>query len=395
MTDLHPPPGPDDRRDLLVALGASQEVPRAVACRLAGRLGEWAARGWSTDADTARALGVPEHDLAAARELHRRAPEIARAERRRARSLGGRLVTRDDDEYPPALCDLDLPPPALWTRGATVREVSRSVAIVGSRRTDPYGREAAELFGRELAAVGLTVVSGFARGVDAAAHRGALRARETLSPVDAPGPVEPLPSSGRCRTIAVLGSGLGVDYPRGHRRLGDEIAASGALVTEFPCGVAPEPWHFPVRNRLIAALAAAVVVVRATPRSGSLITARLALDLGRDVFAVPGGIFDPRSHGTNALIADGAYPALEPRDVLEVLGVPVAPERTPTSDAPPRATGLRARILDTLVPAEPTPPEALASALAVPVDRLLGALLELELEGRVRRDPGPAFVKRP
>jgi len=371
------------RRDLLLALGASQEVPRPVSCRLAGRLDAWAARRWSDGEATARAIGVPSDALAAARALRREAPEIAREERRRAEALGGRIVTRGEVESPPALHDLDLPPPALWLRGAPIPAAGRSVAIVGSRRTDAYGREAAELFGRELAAAGLTVVSGFALGVDGAAHRGAL----------ASGPAP-------CRTVAVLGSGLGVDYPRGHRRLGERIVAAGTVVTEFPCGVSPEPWHFPVRNRLIAALAAAVLVVRATPRSGSLITARLALDLGRDVLAVPGGIFDPRSHGTNSLIADGAYPALEPRDVLDLLGVAPAPpseegDATSGADPGPRQAGLRGRVLQALVPAEPTAPEALAATLSEPVDRLLGVLLELELEGHVRREPGPAFVRRP
>jgi DNA processing protein len=393
MTEPVPSPLTEDRRDLLVALGASQAVPRSVACRLAGRLEEWAACRWSAGGAAARALGVPEDALAAARELRREAPGIARAERLRARELGGRVVTRDDPEYPPALSDLDLPPPALWIRGTAVPGAERSVAIVGSRRADPYGREAAELFARELAAAGLTVVSGFALGVDAAAHRGALTAAEDVAgEVGAAGP-----PAAPCLTVAVLGSGLGVDYPRGHRRLGERIAAAGAVVTEFPCGVAPEPWHFPVRNRLIAALAAAVLVVRAAPRSGSLITARLALDLGRDVFAVPGGIFDRRSHGTNALIADGAYPALETRDILEVLGVtpatPAVPEDGPGPGKKP--TGLRARVLDALVPAEPTAPEALAAVLSEPIDRLLGVLLELELEGRIRREPGPTFVRRP
>lgn len=381
-----------DRRHLLIALAASQEVPRPVACRLAGRLDAWAERRWSSGDTAAAGLGVPTEALTAAAGLRERAPAIARAERQRARELGARVVTRVDPEYPPALRELELPPPALWVRGRRIRGASRSVAIVGSRRTDAYGREAAELFGRELAAAGLAVVSGFARGVDAAAHRGALAAPALDT--------APATAGDGCRTVAVLGAGLGVDYPKGHRRLGEEIAAAGALVTEFPCGVEPEAWHFPVRNRLIAALAAAVLVVRATPRSGSLITARLALDLGRDVLAVPGGIFDPRSHGTNRLIADGAHPALEPRDVLELLGLaapePTAGEGAGEAGAPaPAASGsLRGRVLDALVPGEPSSPEALATALAAPVDRLLGVLLELELEGRVRREPGPAFVRR-
>jgi DNA processing protein len=263
------------------------------------------------------------------------------------------------------------------------------VAIVGSRRADPYGREVAELFGRELAEAGLAVVSGFARGIDAAAHRGALSAER---PADEPTE----PGDGSCLTAAVLGSGLGVDYPREHRRLGERIAAGGSLVSEFPCGLEPRAWHFPVRNRLIAALAGATLVVRAAPRSGSLITARFALDLGREVLAVPGRIFEERSAGTNALIADGAHPALAPRDVLEVLGAapPMAGTGGPARAAEPLPPGLRGRALAAMVPGDAVAPEALAAGLGEPVDRVLGALLELELEGRIRREPGPAYVRR-
>jgi DNA processing protein len=374
------------RRHLLIALGASLETSRGAACRLAARLDDWAAAGWRDDPATAAALSVPADTLTAARRLLDEADRpggcraVGEAEIRRAREAGGRIVTLEDDGYPPALRDLDLPPPALWIRGADPGPPERSVAIVGSRRADAYGREAATLFGRELAAAGLTVVSGFARGVDAAAHRAALAGG---AGGDGDGPA----------TVAVLGTGLGVDYPRGHRRLADEVAEGGALVTELPCRVGPKAWHFPVRNRLIAALASATLVVRAAVRSGSLITARLALDLGRDVLAVPGRIFEERSRGTNRLIADGAFPALEPRDVLELMGVPPAKE-TASEEGAARRGGLPGRVLKALVPGDPKTPEGLSAELDTPIDELLGALLELELEGRVRREPGPAFTRR-
>lgn len=407
MSNPTPKTRPADplRRDLLIALGASLEVPRGVSCRLAARLDDWAACGWRADAATAAELAVPLDALGAARRLldHPDRPDgcrsIAAGQHRRAREAGGRIVTLDDAGYPQALHDLELPPPALWLRGSDPAAVGRSVAIVGSRRADAYGREAATLFGRELAAAGLTVVSGFARGVDAAAHRGALEGAK-LRGGDDGGPA----------TVAVLGTGLGYDYPRGHRRLGEEVAEAGALLTELPCGVGPKAWHFPVRNRLIAALATATLVVRAVVRSGSLITARLALDLGRDVLAVPGRIFEPRSEGTNRLIADGAFPALEPRDVLDLLGLPPGapaagapgdedrPEVDSAADGEEagatRRRDLRSRALAALVPGDPASPEALAAELGAPVDRLLGTLLELELEGRVRREPGPAWVLR-
>lgn len=374
----------EPRRDLLVALAADLEVPRASACRLAAKLDTWERASWRTGAATAARLGLPAEDLAAVGRLRRRAPAVAREERARARDLGGRIVTLGEPGFPRALLDLELPPPALWVRGVLPPDLRTTVAMVGSRRADAYGREAAELFARELAAAGLTVVSGFARGVDAAAHRGALTGVEDDGEADV------------CATAAVLGSGLGVDYPRGHRRLGERIAARGALLTEFSCGLEPRAWHFPVRNRLIAALASAVVVVRAARRSGSLITARFALDLGREVLAVPGRIFEPRAAGTNALVADGAHPALSSRDVLEVLGLACPPgvsgDAAEAGGALP--PGLRGRVLGVLVPGDPTPPEAVAAALGEPVDRVLGALLELELEGRVRREPGPTYVRR-
>ncbi len=427
-------------REMLIALAADLELPRPAACRLAAdldRLRELSrssrralsGRGLS---GRAAAWGVPSQTLVAAREMLGQASEIARREEAAARALGARIVTAAENEFPAPLGDLDLPPPALYVRGTLppapppAGRLSGAgggdrgaVAIVGSRRADSYGREAAELFGRALAAAGLTVVSGFARGVDAAAHRGALDGAAERG--NRPGP-----DGRRCATVAVLGTGLGVDYPRGHRGLGDAIAAHGAVITEFPCGLAPKGWQFPVRNRLIAALAGATLVVRAARRSGSLVTARFALDLGRDVLAVPGRIFEERSRGTNALIADGAYPALSPAQVLALLGVDAEkvekvekmeeaeddPAPPPGGDSPsgapahdeaagpraaarPRPRGLPGRLLAAMAPAEPESPETLAARIDAPVDRVLGALLELELAGRVRREPGPAYVRRP
>ncbi len=372
-----------NRRDVLIALATCYALPRPAACRLARLLDRWQDSGWAADPATAEALGVPADALATARRLAEGAAARAGRELRRAAELGAEVLTLGEPGYPAALDDLELPPPALFVRGRLpVAGPEAAVAVVGSRRADPYGKEVAGLFARQLAEAGLTVVSGFARGIDAAAHRGALEAA----------------TAGDCPTVAVLGSGLGVDYPRGHRRLGESIAEHGALVSEFPPGLEPKAWHFPVRNRLIAALAAAVLVVRAAPRSGSLVTARLALDLGREVFAVPGRIFEERSLGTNALIADGAQVALHPRDLLERLGVPVA-GLAPASPARPGGgaayKGLPGEVLAALTPGEATAPETVAARLGRSVDRVLGALLELELQGRVRRYPGPAYVRRP
>jgi DNA processing protein len=226
------------------------------------------------------------------------------------------------------------------------------------------------------------VVSGFARGIDAIAHRAALAA---------PGG----------RTVAVLGCGLGVDYPVGHAKLSREIAGRGAVVTELPCGLAPRAWHFPIRNRVIAGLTAGTLVVQAAPRSGSLITARHAADLGREVWAVPGRIFDERSLGPHSLLRDGAMLVQHPQDILGAL-LPTASGHQaqqlgaqspaePPVEPPAALPGFPGEVLAALPAGSFQIPEDLATRLEVPVDRVLGALLELELGGWVRRMPGSLY----
>jgi DNA processing protein len=186
-----------------------------------------------------------------------------------------------------------------------------------------------------------------------------------------------------------------VDYPRGHDRLGEEIAARGALVTEFPCGLIPRAWHFPLRNRSLAAMTAGTLVVQAALRSGSLITARHALDLGRDVWAVPGRIFDEGSLGANSLIREGAHLAQHPADLLEILlptaaaaqlALPLQPD--PAPEPPP---GFGGQVLAEIPPGKTRLAEEIAARLDSPVDRVLAALLELELEGWVKRLPGSIY----
>lgn len=225
-----------------------------------------------------------------------------------------------------------------------------------------------------MAYTGLTVVSGFARGIDAAAHRGALSA-----------------TGGR--TVAVLGCGLDIDYPRGHKSLSGQIATRGAVVSEFPFGTRPAPRNFPVRNRIIAALGVGTLVVEATPRSGSLITARMASDLGRDVYAVPGALFEDRSVGPNTLIRDGALLVQHPKDILESLPWEIRRQLVCDEEKPILAPldGPKGQLLERMRPGRVYPPEALASATTWPVERVLALLLELELTGWVRRHPGPAF----
>jgi DNA processing protein len=212
------------------------------------------------------------------------------------------------------------------------------------------------------------------------------------------------------RTLAIVGCGLDIDYPRGSARLRRDIERHGAVVSEFSAATPALPGHFPIRNRIIAALGIACLVVQAAPRSGSLITARHALDLGRDVWAVPGRIFDLRSAGTNQLIRDGASPALDPEQILESLplavkiavasGAAAAATAGATAatasghDGVPAPRGLSGRLLGLLVPGEPASAEALSQRSGLRVDQVLAALLDLELEGRVGRLPGSRFLRR-
>jgi|HubBroStandDraft_3_1064219.scaffolds.fasta_scaffold29081_3 DNA processing protein len=390
-------------RELLIAWNAHPRLSRAAICRL-GRLaeeaggelpglggrGEQALRGGGGQQDDGEApAAVPAAQLARALRARGAAARDAAREEARARRLGARLVTLADDDYPPPLRELALPPPVLAVRGELPAQPA--VALVGSRHPDAYGLAVASLFAHALASAGVTVVSGFARGIDAAAHRAAISA------------------GGAGRTIAVLGCGLGVAYPRGHGRLGEEITARGALVSEFPCGLPPLPRHFPIRNRVIAALARATLVVQATLRSGSLSTAYHALDLGREVYAVPGPIFDELAAGTNALIHDGAALARHPDDLLEPLGLggggaaprallevdaPAASGSSggdPVEHVPPGFAGEVLHAFGARAAGSAATVEQIAGRLGTTVDRVLAALLDLELAAWIERLPGGLF----
>ncbi len=363
------------RRELLIALNAAPEISRPAAYRLAEDLDRWFGAA-SPPEPLAGGMGVPRAQIHKAMAVVKTAAAAAAGETTAAERLGGRIVTLEDSEYPLSLRQLSPPPPVLYLRGEL--PAGPAVAIVGSRRPDAYGREAAELFARTLAAAGVAVVSGFARGIDAAAHRSALASAEG-------------------RTVAVLGCGLGVDYPRGHVRLAGEIAARGALVTEFPCSAIPRAWHFPLRNRSIAALTGGTLVVQAALRSGSLITARHALDLGREVWAVPGRIFDESSLGANGLIREGAQLAQHPADLLEVL-LPRSASSLATQATLPLSgpgleppTGLAGQVLAEIPPGSTRVAEEIAIRLDSSVERVLAALLELELSGWLKRLPGSAY----
>jgi DNA processing protein len=217
-------------------------------------------------------------------------------------SAGVQWISRSAPEFPPLLHAIHDPPPGLFVRGADPGLLQRAtVAVVGARSCSPYGAQVARMLGRELGRAGLVVVSGVARGVDGEAHRGALDSSSL--------------------TVGVLGCGIDRDYPAAHRELAARIRATGLTVSEYAPGVEPAPWRFPARNRIIAGLSAATVVVEARDRSGALITADLALEEGREVFAVPGEITSALSSGTNDLLKLGATPLTTAADVLDVFGL--------------------------------------------------------------------------
>jgi DNA processing protein len=293
------------------------------------------------------------------------ARRAAEEERRRCQALGIAIVGRDDADYPGFLRQTFDPPPVLFVRGRLqADEGPASVAIVGSRAATPQGRALARAMARELAAAGATIVSGLARGIDTAAHRGA---------VDAAG-----------RTVAVLGSGLDRPYPPENEALAVAIAEGGAVVSEFPLGTVPHPGHFPRRNRIIAGWSCAVVVVEAAEKSGALGTARAALDEGREVLAVPGHPSHPTSVGCNQLIRDGAALVRDAADVAQEVGLALAV-------APDGASGddvLRALRADA-----PSSLEEIGRRSGLETPALLVRLTELELADKVRRLPGALFVR--
>lgn len=283
----------------------------------------------------------------------------------RAAAAGIQALGRLDADYPPALAAIADAPLVLWVTGAVGALQGRLVAVVGSRAASPYGLEAAGRLSADLARCGVTVVSGLARGCDAAAHRGALEGGGT--------------------TVAVLGCGPDVCYPSEHGVLLESVRRAGAVVSEHPPGTPPQPAYFPLRNRIISGLSAAVIVVEASDRSGSLITAGHALEHGREVMAVPGSVFGSRHRGSHGLLRDGARLVETAGDVLEELGWG---ERNR-----PAAAAARDPLLRHLTAGEDCDVDTLVRKSGWPAAVVLGRLLELELAGAVRRAPGGRFVR--
>jgi DNA processing protein len=292
-----------------------------------------------------------------------------------------RRIAGGDTDYPAQLAAIPAAPSALWIAGRLVEADALAVAIVGSRRATPYGLEITEQLSGDLAARGVTIVSGLARGIDTAAHRGALAAGG--------------------RTIAVLGSGVDVVYPPENRRLAREIAERGAVLSQFVPGTPPLPPHFPQRNRVIAGLALGVVVVEAAERSGSLITAGFAAELGREVMAVPGRATSAESRGTHRLIQDGAALVTAWADIVAQLParwqrcieVEVRPTAAPVGAASAGPDDPDAGLVLRALGDEPATIDEVIETSGLAPGRAAAVLLELELTGRVRQLDGKRFAR--
>jgi len=321
---------------------------------------------------------------AVAQAIHSRQPlSDAAKELAQVQAAGCRLLTWDEPEYPRRLREIYDPPTLLYVRGNVELLGRHLISIVGARRPTPYGNQMAERLARDLAARGIVITSGLARGIDSSAHRGALIATAGA-------------------TIGVLGCGIDVVYPKENKKIFAEVEERGAIITEFPTGTFPAPQNFPIRNRIIAGMALGVVVVEGAQYSGSLITARLAMEFGREVFGVPGNATQPSSFGPNQLIKQGAKLVTGWEDVVEELPTPVRAELLPVEAA---STEERAALVEeNLAPGERPLYELLSLDESRHVDDLvelsgltssevLAALFDLELKGVVRQLPGKQFLK--
>ena len=379
FSDTHPTP-PHDEKDRLdrLRLLRSHRVGPATYHRLLAEHGTAAAAlaalpGLARGAGLARYAPCPEAD--------------ARAEIRAAREAGARAAFDHEPLYPPALREVDDAPAMVWARGDLAMAARPAIAIVGARDASSLGARMARALARGLSEAGFVIVSGLARGIDAVAHGAALEGG----------------------TIAVTAGGCDVAYPPQNAPLMARIAEAGLIVSAQPMGLAPQARHFPRRNHIVSGLARAVIVVEAAARSGTLITARAALEQGREVLAVPGHPFDGRASGCNALIRDGAVLVRGVEDVLEALGTAGRPPAraaeprearadprpdgpAPRADAPADAAALRGRILSLLGPS-PVAEDQVIRDTGLPPDRVLPEILALELDGRIDRHPGGLLAR--
>ena len=368
---LTPGVGNDTARRLLAAFG----LPQAIFAQ-----GSAALRQVVTPVQASALAQAPEGLPAL---LHATLAWLAGAQA----GLPRRVITLGDAAYPGGLLAIEDPPVLLYATGQLQllqpAWPGPALAMVGSRNPTPQGEHNARQFARHLGAAGLCIVSGLALGVDGAAHEGALQAVDEAAPAQ------------RLATVAIIGTGIDRVYPRQHRALAHRIARHGLILSEYPLGTPPLPANFPKRNRLIAGLAQGTLVVEAALQSGSLITARLAAEQGKEVFAIPGSIHSPQSRGAHALLRQGAKLVETAQDVLEELRMPTAAP-APVADKPGEQAATpdsdNAALLAALG-ADPVGFDALQARTGLPTDVLQARLLELELEGRVGRLPGGLFQR--
>ena len=372
-----------------VALNMTPGIGPRAAAKLLERFGSAEAVYSATRAELEKLRLLPEAvESIIARDLFVR----AEAEIESVRRLGADLLILDDGVYPALLREIYDPPIVIYVKGAWEACLDQPcVAVVGSRRCSTYGQNAALMLARDLAQRGVTVVSGFARGIDAAAHRGALE--------------------GGGRTVAVLGTGMGQYYPRDHKRLADEIIdRGGAIVTQFPLGTPPVAENFPYRNRIISGLSLGVVVVEAAENSGSLITARLAIEQNREVFAVPGNITSRNSFGTNYLIKGAGAKLVQqwqdiatelpPQIAASLLPPPFGDKKKEKSLAdqltlvPSGLSGSETLVLKLLTADTPAQIDTLVERSKLSISDLTAALLALEMRELIRALPGRCFVRK-
>ena len=371
------PPTPrteDDRLDRL-RLVRSRRVGAVTFHRLMAEHGS-ARAALAALPGIARAAGVEAYEICPL--------GVVQAEVTQGRALAARLLVHGEADYPQALADIPDAPPVLWAKGDVSLLNRPSVGMVGARNASSLGVRMARRLGLGLSDAGFTVISGLARGIDTAAHEAALE--------------------GQGRTIAVMAGGVEMIYPPENAALAAMIDANGCRISEHPPGLDPQARHFPLRNRIIAGLSRAVIVVEAAVKSGSLISARAALDYGRDVMAVPGHPFDARASGCNILIRDGALLVRSPQDVLEALGTPtesspepemrLVPLPGPASSQRPlkEVALLHSMILNRLGPS-PLAEDQLMRDLNVTSAQLAPELLVLELDGRISRQPGGLLAR--
>jgi DNA processing protein len=357
-----------DDRIFWVLLTMVKQIGPARFTRLIERFGS-AEAAWNASLLDLAGAGLDRRSIESLGKL--RVTLDPEAEWRRIEQAGASIVVMDEPEYPGALREIPDPPPVLYLKGDISPSDDWAIAVVGTRRVTPYGRQVTERLVADVARAGVTIVSGLARGVDTYAHRAALNAGG--------------------RTIAVLGSGLDRMYPDENRALADQIAESGAILSEFPLGTPPDATNFPRRNRIVSGLARATLVVEADLKSGAMITATQAAEQGRDVFAVPGSIFSPFSAGPNQLIREGARVVTEASDILEELHLTAVVEQRATREALP-ADPTEAALLQVLSD-EPAHVDELTRSAQLPAATVSSTLTILELKGLARQIGPMQYVR--